>query len=192
MNSINTGLESHPNNVHSIKKIGMALINKAEFSLYNCNFVVENIPEETNLPLLARKFTFDDVIDFLTKMELSQYSETFKDNEIGGDTLLEADSEMLDELGVTSHLHQMKIMHLFKKELQGATTKYSNEHLSEFLRGCKLDKHTDALKDSGIDGDMILEVNGDLMKKVLKEIGITSKVDVIKITSKYKTFVSES
>ena len=94
---------------------------------------------------------------------------------------------MLEELNVTSYLHQMKIMHLFSKDLQGAPTKYSNEHLSKFLQGCKLEKHIATLESNEIDGDMILEVDGDLMKKVLKEIGISSKVDIIKITSKYYT-----
>lgn len=150
----------------------------------------ESAPKEADLPSLARKFTTDNVVDFLTKMELSQYAESSKENDISGDTLLEADSEVLEELGVTSCLHQMKIMHLFRKELQGAATKYSNIHLSKFLQEYKLEKYTDTLKDHGIDGDMILEADGDLMKKVLKEIGITSKIDITKITSKYKTFVA--
>lgn len=114
------------------------------------------------------------------------------DAEISGDVLLGGDSEMFEELEVTSHLHQMKIAHLFRKELKGSKTKYSNEHLSQFLLECKLDKYIAALKENGINGDMILEAENDLMKEVLKEIGITSSIHRNKITSKYKTFVSES
>ena len=99
---------------------------------------------------------------------------------------------MFEELKVKSHLHRMKIAYLFRKKLKGRTTKYSNEHLSQFLRKCKLDKHITALTENGIDGDMILEADSDLMKNVLKEIGIGSPLDRSKIMLKYKTFVSKS
>ena len=144
------------------------------------------------MPSLACDFTVDDVATFLEKIDLSQYIEKFKEADISGDVLLEGDSEMFEELEVTSHLHQMKIAHLFRKELKGRTTKYSNEHLNQFLRECKLDKHVTALRENGIDGDMILEVDKDLMKNVLHEIGIASSLDKNKIMSKYKTFVSKS
>lgn len=145
-----------------------------------------------DLPSLARKFTVADVADFLAKIKMSQYVESFKNEEISGDTLLEGDPEMFEELKVTSHLHQMKIAHLFRKELKGSTTKYYNEHLSQFLQECKLDKHIPTLKENSIDGDMILEADSDLLKKVLEEIGITSSIHRNRIISKYKTFVSES
>lgn len=141
---------------------------------------------------LARKFTTKDVVEFLTKIGLSEYAECFEEEDISGDTLLEANSAMLEELEVTSHLHQMKIMHLFRKELQNADTKYSNDHLSSFLqKQKKMDKCIPTLKENGIDGDMILEVDSDLMKKVLKEIGIESQLQITKIITKYQTFVRE-
>lgn len=47
------------------------------------------------------------------------------------------------------------------------------------------------LETHGIDGDMILGVEEKLMKSVLREVGVTSLVDNLKIRSKYKTFVSD-
>ena len=134
-------------------------------------------------------YSSQDVAEFLERVELSQYAQKFKENEISGDVLLDADVEMLSALDVTSSLHQMKIMHLFPRELQGTGAKYSTEHLSHFLQENKLGKYISRLKDNGIDGDMILEVDKELMENVLKEIGITFIVDIRKIRNKYKTYV---
>lgn len=99
--------------------------------------------------------------------------------------------DVLLELKVTSPLHQMKIMHLFKRELHGGETKYSTEHLLKFLQQYNLEKYASILEKNGIDGDMILEVEDKLMKNVLKEVGVTSQLDILKIRSKYKTFCNE-
>lgn len=119
---------------------------------------------------------------------MPQYAETFKSSDISGEVLLEADSEFFIELGITSPLHQMKITQLFPRELRGGVAKYSMQHLSSFLQQHKLEKYTPILESYGIDGEMILEVEEKLMKVVLKEVGVTSIVDIQKIRLKYKTF----
>ena len=148
---------------------------------------------DTSQEVLARRFSPEDVADFLTKVVgLPQYADTFKNSGISGDVLLGADAEMLIELEVKSPLHQMKIMELFRRELQGTEAKYSKDHVSVFLKQYKLDKYVPMLESHGIDGDMILEVEEKLMKSVLKEIGVTSLVDVGKIRAKYITYVTEN
>ena len=102
------------------------------------------------------------------------------------------DTESLLEVDVKLPVHQMKIMHLFRRELQGGTAKYSRDHVARFLQQYRLDKYTPTLEEHGIDGDMILEVEEKLMKTVLRDVGVKSLVDVSKIRSKYKTFVSDS
>lgn len=97
---------------------------------------------------------------------------------------------MFSELGVNSPLHKMKIMQLFNRELQGAAPIYSREHLNQFLQQNNLDKYAAILEENGIDGDMIVSVDTKDMKIVLKEVGITSAIDIGKICSKYKRFVS--
>ena len=132
----------------------------------------------------------DDVAHFLTNIGLPQYADEFKDNQIDGELLLKADSDVLSELGVESLLHQMKIMQLFPRELLGTKVKYSNDHLSQFLQQQeKLIKYIPVLKKHGIDGDMVLHVEENLMKGVLKEIGI-SPVASLKICVNYKKFVN--
>ncbi len=128
--------------------------------------------------------------DFLVKIGLSDYAEAFKDADISGDVLIDADPDMLVELGVESALDQMKIMQLFERELLGATPLYSREHLNQFLQDNKLDKYAHLLEEHGIDGDMIVKVDIKIMKAVLKDIGIKSAVDAGKICSKYKNHVS--
>lgn len=130
--------------------------------------------------------------EFLVKIGLPQYTDNFKSAEISGDTLLEMDAESLLEMGVKLPVHQMKILHLFQRELQGGIARYSKDHMTQFLRQYRLDKYTPTLEEHGIDGDMILEVEEKLMKTVLRDVGVKSLVDVAKIRSKYKTFVADS
>ncbi len=143
-----------------------------------------------SLPALAFRVSPDGVAEFLIKIELPQYAQTFKDSDISGDFLLEADSEVLLALGVASPLHQMKIMQLFRRELRGSRAKYSRDHLGTFLQHYKLARYTPTLEENGIDGDMVLDVDKKLMESVLREVGVTSLVDMLKIRSKYQTFVS--
>ena len=62
--------------------------------------------------------------------------------------------------------------------------------MGRFLQQYKLERYQPVLEGHGIDGDMILEVEEKLMKRVLREVGVTSLVDILKIRSKYKTFTS--
>ena len=136
--------------------------------------------------------TSDDIAAFLARIGLPQYREKFEDEDVDGDMLLDLvkkkKTDSFSQLGVDSPLHLMKIMQLFLRELQGTKAKYSNDHLTQFL--CtqrKIDQYATTLKDQGIDGDMILYVEDDLMEKVLKEIGI-SELHASSICRKYKKF----
>ena len=102
--------------------------------------------------------------------------------------LLEASTQLLAELGVVSALHQMKIVQLFRRELQGSQAKYPTSHLLDFFRQNKLDKYIGSIETQGIDGDMILEVDKKVMEGVLEEVGVASKLDIRKILTKYKGF----
>jgi hypothetical protein len=122
--------------------------------------------------------TPDDVVGFLVKLKLPQYSDAFKSEEISSDVLLAIlSADNLRELGVTSPLHQMKIMQLFPREVYGTQPKYSNGYLCQILG--QLENHAKyipILKEHNIDGDMILNVEVKLMKSVLKEIGINNPI----------------
>lgn len=145
-----------------------------------------------SLEELARGLTPDDVADFLVRIELPQYCDIFRDSEISGELLLEADQDILSELGVSSPLHKMRIMELFRRELTGDVAKHSGDVVMRFLRQYKLDRYGPSLEEQGIDGDMLLDVEDKLMKSVLKEVGVKSLVDILKIRSKFKTYISEN
>lgn len=135
--------------------------------------------------------TTDDVADFLTRIKLPQYVETFRAEDINGEILLGADPDILDELGVRSPLHKMKIMQLFRREIQGTVVKYPVEHVSKFLQQYKLNQCISNLEANEIDGDMILGVEKKLMESVLKEIGV-KPLDANRIRSKYKSFSEQT
>ena len=148
-------------------------------------FIIKCIGDTTSC-----EFTPDAVAEFLIKVDLPQYTEAFKASNISGEVLLEASPADLTKLGVTSSLHQMIIVQLFRREVQGTKAKYPKQHLSQFLRQHKLDKYVAILEDAQIDGDMVLEVEEKLMESVLREVGVTSQLDIKKIRSRYKTYTS--
>ena len=69
--------------------------------------------------LACKKFSSEDIAEFLSEIELSQYAESFKAEEIGGEVLLEANEDVLAELGVVDSMHQTEIIQQFRKKLKG-------------------------------------------------------------------------
>ena len=64
--------------------------------------------------------------------------------------------------------------------------KYPLQTVVTFLKEHKLEKYSTVFKEAGMDGDLLLEADDG----VLKELGMMSAVDRIKIKTKYRTFVS--
>lgn len=130
-----------------------------------------------------------EIADFLERIGLREYAGTFMDANIDGELLTDIiamSPEILSSnLRVVSPLHQMKIMHLFPREMKGTGAKYSNDHLTQFLLKNSFNKCIPLMKENGIDGDMILEVDKEWMHSVLQEIGITP-MDSLKILKGYK------
>jgi hypothetical protein len=125
--------------------------------------------------------------DLLIKIGLHQYFKTFED--ISSDELLELVQSVdnLSEMGVTSSLHQMKIMQLFLRELRGTKAEHSCADLCQFLSEQKIiAQYRPILQEHGIDGDMILQVEHELMNSVLKEIGIASALHRSRICLQFK------
>ena len=89
-----------------------------------------------------------------------------------------------------THCHQLLstlVCHqvLFRRSLQGGEPQYPLESVLNFLEQNKLDKYHNIFQESGMDGDLLLEADDN----VLKELGVKSAVDCIRIRTKYKTFV---
>ena len=137
----------------------------------------------------ARTYTREDVGDFLSSIRLDKYKEAFISNGISGDVLLEADSEFLTEIGVSSPLDCVRIMTLFPRRLQEAEPRFPLSDVLTFLKENGFEKYIKHFEENQIDGDMLLDAEQGLMKAALKEIEI-GVVDRVKILSKFKTFAS--
>ena len=75
---------------------------------------------------------------------------------------------------------------LFRRRLQGGVVQHPLQTVLNFLEQFKLSKYCLIFQRSGMDGDLLLEASDS----VLKELGVASSVDRIKLRTKYKTFVS--
>ena len=66
---------------------------------------------------------------------------------------------------------------LFLRSLQGGEAQYPLESVLDFLEQSKLDKYRDIFRKTGMDGDLLLEADDN----VLNELGVTSAVERLKI-----------
>lgn len=73
----------------------------------------------------AAKYTPEQVAEFLESIGLGQYVENFQEHEMNGEMMLqlETDDESLEEIGVQSRLHRIKISVLFKRHVLGKTAR---------------------------------------------------------------------
>ena len=117
-----------------------------------------------------------------SKEHLSQFLIRYKYppcEELDGDMILEEDekllSSVLGKIGIESPLQQMKIIHLYKREVLGCEIKHPKQHVIDFLAKNELDRYASTFESHEIDGDMILEIEEGLMNKVLKEMGVILK-----------------
>ena len=138
----------------------------------------------------ARQYTPERVGEFLASNDMERYAQDFVNGDISGEILLEADNEVLTELGVTSAVDRLRIQVLFKRTLRTGLAKYPVAEVIHFLKENKLSKYTDAFELNGIDGDMILAAEDRFFNDVMQEIGVSSAVDRLKIRSKFKSYIS--
>ena len=73
----------------------------------------------------------------------------------------------------TFNCHQV----LFRRSLQGGEAQYPLQSVLDFLEQNKLDKYHDIFQKTGMDGDLLLEADNN----VLKELGVTSAIERLKI-----------
>ena len=82
----------------------------------------------------ATEYTPELVAEFLKSVGLEQYTESFIENDISGEMLLEAEDDDWTELGVNSHLHRIKISVLFKRLLLGATARLGSTCWAKYIK----------------------------------------------------------
>ena len=74
---------------------------------------------------------------------------------------------------------------LFQRRLHGGVVQYPLQSVLDFLKQYKLDKHCPIFQEWGMDGDLLLQADDN----VLKDMGVNSALDRTRIRAKYKTFI---
>ena len=133
-----------------------------------------------------------DVIKFLASIKLDKHIPAFQENDISGDVLISAKPDDLKELGVESALDKLKILVGFKRYVEGTEVKFTTSKLVVALSQHNLGKHRKPLEQHGVDGDLLLYEDKELVRSMLKEIGIDSHLTITRIISRFETFASRS
>ena len=151
--------------------------------------------DEKQLLQLARQYNSEAVGNFVTSIGLSDYAKLFEDNGLSGDALMECTDEDLEDLGIKSALSRLKIMILFRRQLQGLGSLAKNfptDKVVNFLDGLKQqekEQYKQSFSDNQIDGEMLLAMQGK--DDVMIELGVQRPIHRRIILSKFKTFIEE-
>ena len=127
---------------------------------------------------------------FLASNKLDKYIPAFQESDISGDVLISAKPEDLAELNVESALDKLKILVGFKRHVEGTGVKFSTSKLVVFLSQNKLGKYRKPFEQHRVDGDLLLYEDRELVRSMLKEIGIDSNLAITRIISKFETHAS--
>ena len=143
----------------------------------------------------ARKYDSKAVANFVTSIGYSDYAEQFDCNDVSGDVLIDCTDEALKGLDIESALARLKIVILFKRQLQGLNALAKNvptERVVEFLEGLKpqeKEQYKQSFGDNEIDGEMLLAMEGK--DDVMIELGVQNPLHRQVIWSKFKTFLDK-
>jgi len=77
------------------------------------------LPDKKQMLQHARQYDSKAVANFVTSIGYSDYAEQFHSNDFSGDALIECTDEDLKDLEIQSALARLKIIILFKRQLQG-------------------------------------------------------------------------
>lgn len=107
---------------------------------------------------------------------MEQYMSYFEEKQIDGDLLLAATDEVLQELGIDSAFHRLKIRIWFQREVRGPSAlalQYPVGVVVALLKANNMDaKYQLVLETHKIDGELLVEASD----QVLREIGIKSRI----------------
>eukprot|EP00731_Ephydatia_muelleri_P026790 Em0018g890a len=150
---------------------------------------VQKVPaEEVRLEELAKTYTVNDVLDFFHNIRMDKYIEMVRNEGLDGTLLVAAGEDELKDLGITSDFYRFKIKFLFKRTLQCTPTIQALDVVLDFLAANNMDKYSKRFSEEGIDGDMlfeILQLPDESGNAILKEIGIVSSFDRLKMRKKF-------
>ena len=143
----------------------------------------------TDIELLAKNYSVDNVADFLKNIRLNQYIDVIRSESIDGELLLAAGDNELNDLGVSNPLHRFKIQYLFKRVLQKTPPTHTLATVNNFLAENKMHKYQQQFAKEEVDGDMLLEITqleSTISDPILEALGIMSSMDRLKFKKKFK------
>ena len=114
--------------------------------------------------------------NFVTSIGYPDYAELFEENDYSGDVLVGCEDEDLKDLGIESALARLKIILLFRRQLQGLHSLAKNfpaDRVVDFLDGLKPQKkeqYKQSFTTNEIDGEMLLAMKGK--EDVMIELGV--------------------
>ena len=114
--------------------------------------------------------------NFVTSIGYPDYAELFEVNGYSGDVLVECEDEDLKDLGIESTLARLKIMILFRRQLQGLNFLAKNfpaDKVVEFLDQLKpqeKEQYKQSFDKNEIDGEILLAMKGNY--DVMSELGV--------------------
>ena len=133
--------------------------------------------------------------NFVTSIGYSNYAELFEENDFSGDALIESTDEDLEDLGIESALARLKIIILFRRELEGLhplAEHFPADKVIDFLDGLKQqekEQYKKSFSDNRIDGEMLLAMEGK--NDVMIALGIQRPAHRLIILSKFKILVEK-
>ena len=133
--------------------------------------------------------------NFVTSIGYSEYAELFTECGFSGDALIESTDEDLKDLGIESALARLKIIILFKRELQGLhplAEHFPADKVIEFLDALKpkeKEQYKKSFSENCIDGEMLLAMEGK--DDVMIELGVQRLAHRRVIRSQFKTLVEK-
>ena len=128
----------------------------------------------------ATKYSVDQVCEFLCSINMQQYAQSLRDEDIDGGQLFTADERKLKGYGVSSPLHCFMITFLFRRTLLHKNPNLPTAVVLNFLHEFKLD-HCIISQEMG--GGILL------LEHIWKKLGEQSAMDVLKIKAKFKQYI---
>ena len=168
--------------------IAMAIIVKTTFFMHAVS------SKRSDLSSKAKSYTIKDVSGLLVKLNLERYVEQFSDEEIDGQTIFNETgySDTLCEVGMESAIDQLRLLARFRLELSAAESRSTakslkvESHLQRINLGC----YSSKFKVHAFDCEMLLFDNVELVEMALKEVGVQSSLDKLRILVYFRKTLS--
>lgn len=95
----------------------------------------------------------------------------------------------MEDLGVKSALHRLKIHLLFRRQLEGlgkVAKRYPVEEVVRFLNANKMNKFVEMFEKHQFDGEMLMEASDE----VLDELGISNHIQKLALKTNFKKYIT--